>query len=664
MKRFMVPLMVCCLLLVPCTASPAAYEATAKTAREAVWGTLLSGGGSAATVAVMGEGKIVYSECFGAAERASNRPVDRETRFNIGSTSKMFAAVAILMLADEGALSLDDPVVKFIPEFVMSDGRYREITVRMLFNHSSGLPGSSFLFEFEPVADPHELLLRTLREAELKHAPGAMSIYCNDGFTLAEMIVERLSGKRFIDFVAERIFEPLAMKHSAASVGIEGGNVACYYDVPAGKKFPDEVVQVLGAGGLSSTAEDLCRFGDSFTAGGTHILSDAALQEALKSQPTLFTKHLNGRAMLDAFGWDYAWIPDYRERGVQVLGKSGGTMFFSTNLLVLPKERVVIAVSLCGHGSAPEISRLILSAYMKEKGLPFPENPPLKKPIAPQAIPPELLAFEGIYVDTDRAVSFVFDAENGLLNIRHVLPTPPEGEDTPPPEVLKYSDGLFHDFGKGVAYYFAVEGEEAFLIADRVPGYGVSAVAFQRLPQIEVPKRLSFEVDGTLWLVRNILPSAQIVSGILTARTSESAELPGYAYAFGLQRVEDFGYTSIAATAFRDQSTVRFFRKSGKVRMKSGIFLFSQADEATDLAEGENEVLIGEEGENEWRRAGSNMILSFAAPDKGRVVAVAPGNDEILLYDSVVDGGEFYAPEGTLLFFAAAPGDEFEVKTR
>jgi hypothetical protein len=75
-------------------------------------------------------------------------------------------------------------------------------------------------------------------------------------------------------------------------------------------------------------------------------------------------------------------------------------------------------------------------------------------------------------------------------------------------------------------------------------------------------------------------------------------------------------------------------------------------------------VTIGPDAENEWRKAGKDMILSFVRPEKGRVIAVDPENDAALLYDSVVDSGEFFAPEGTFLFLAGAAGDVFEIEAR
>ena len=102
------------------------------------------------------------------------------------------------------------------------------------------------------------------------------------------MIVERLSGRKFIDFLVERVFLPLGMKDTKESIGEVGGNISHFYDPETGKKYPAEVILVHAAGGLSSTAEDLCRFAVSFCSGGKNILSSKSIEEILKRQPTPF----------------------------------------------------------------------------------------------------------------------------------------------------------------------------------------------------------------------------------------------------------------------------------------------------------------------------------------------------------------------------------------
>jgi len=117
------------------------YEASIEAAREAVAKELSTGIPSSATVAIMVDGKIVYAEGFGLRDRAKNLQVETDTQFNIGSVSKIFTAASVLVLEQEGKLSLDKPVIDYIPNFTMNDSRYKDITIRMLLNHTSGFPG-------------------------------------------------------------------------------------------------------------------------------------------------------------------------------------------------------------------------------------------------------------------------------------------------------------------------------------------------------------------------------------------------------------------------------------------------------------------------------------------------------------------------------------------
>jgi CubicO group peptidase (beta-lactamase class C family) len=158
---------------------------------------------SSATVAVMVDGEIVYAEGFGLRDRAKNLPVETDTQFNIGSVSKIFTAAAVLILEQEGKLSLDKPVTDYLPDFTMKDDRYKDITVRMLLNHTLGLPGTYFKDSVTVVKNRNyvEEALEALKTCNLMNDPGKISVYCNDGFTVAEAVIERVSGMSFPDFL-------------------------------------------------------------------------------------------------------------------------------------------------------------------------------------------------------------------------------------------------------------------------------------------------------------------------------------------------------------------------------------------------------------------------------------------------------------------------------
>ncbi|MDY9922036.1 MAG: serine hydrolase domain-containing protein [Synergistota bacterium] len=648
-------------------ASSTSYQNTKEAAREAVWKVITSGQGSSATVAVMDGGKIVYSEGFGAADRKAGRVVDRSTRFNIGSTSKMFVAVSVLLLVDEGKVNLDDPVVKYIPEFEMKDQRYREITVRMLFNHSSGLPGSTFLFGYDPEGEPYEMLLERMKRSNLKHDPGAVGIYCNDGFTLAEMIVERVSGQKFLNFLEKRVFQPLGMKDTGASIGESAGNISNFYDPETGKKYPPEVILVHAAGGLSSTAEDLCRFGDSFSPGGKKILSQSSIEEILKSQPTPFSAGLRGQVIMDSFGWDYSLLPSYEENGIKVYSKGGGTGAYSTGLQVLPEQRLVVAASISGKLNGEAVTRPVLNALMKDKGLPVPEERKKEKPVDPEIIPSELSAFQGLYANGGSFVRIRFNKERKKMEVLQLLPEGdevPAGKEGPVLMSFVYNGGSFYSFEKDLRGYFIRNRDTSCFIAEKDPFYGIDNLMFQKVSEEEEPKKLLADMKDKIWLIRNLTSSIQLYRETAMVSSDTYSELPGYLTFMSPLRVEDDHSATYAAPLFRDQSELEIFESDGTLWVKSGIFLFSDAEKTKVLKSGRNSVMIGEKGYNEWYRTGSGSILSFEKPEKDRVMVLTEESERLALFDSITDDGEVYVPEGSYVVCIGQPGDMFTVNVK
>lgn len=667
--KIIVNVLVFCILISaagPAAEAAVSYSNTIEAARDAVWKTITSGKGSSATVAVMDGGKIVYSEGFGSAERKTGKSVDRSTRFNIGSTSKMFVATAILLLADEGKVSIDEPVVKYIPEFEMKDRRYRDITVRMLFNHSSGLPGSTFIFGYEPEEDPYKELLQGIKGSNLKHDPGSIGIYCNDGFTLAEMMVERVSGRKFIDFLRERVFLPLGMKDTGPSIGENGGNISHFYDPETGKKYPPEMILVHAAGGLSSTAEDLCRFGDSFCPGGKKILSQRSIDEILDSQPTPFSALLRGPAIMDSFGWDYSYLPAYEENGIKVYSKNGGTGAYSTGFQVIPEKRLVVAASISGNTNGEIVTRAMLDALMKDKGLPVPTEKKKEKPVDPEIIPSGLTAFEGIYANGGSFVKIRFDKERKKMDVIQLIP---EGDKElvadggPVLMSFVYNGGSFFCFEKDTRGYFIKNGDISCFIAEKVPFYGIDALMFQKLSEEKSPKKLFADITNKVWLIRNMPPSIQMYgeTPIMTSNTYK--ELPGHLTFFNPLRIVDENHATYAAPLFRDQYELEIYESEGTLWISSWVFLFSDAEKTTILKDGQNTVMIGEKGYNEWYKTGTGSILSFDGPEKGRIMVFVE-DTQGPVFDSIADKGGVYVPEGSYVVCIGRPGDILTVNVK
>jgi CubicO group peptidase (beta-lactamase class C family) len=635
------------------------YEKAIITARNEIWKAITNGKASSASVAIMDNGKMVYSEGFGMADWEQSISVTRDTLYNIGSVSKTFCATAMMLLVDDQKVDLDHKVTEYIPEFIMADPRYKDITVRMLLNHTSGLPGTSYAnvmgYKFHTEVDKE--LIEKLKTANLKHTPNEMAIYCNDGFTLAEMIIERVSGESYIGFLEERIFKPLSMKHSGLSIGEQKGKaeIAGYYAPNTGKHYPAEVLSVYGAGGLSMSAEDLCRFGDSFSGKGKKILSDSSLAEMRKEQPSLFNENVKKEDLFLPYGlgWDCTNLSEFQKQGIQLLGKGGNTSNFSSFLAIIPEKRISVAVTLSGLSSAATDAVInIIKALLEEKGIMKTESPLASKPVVSEKIPDTLSADQGLWIGGEGLARFNFDRVNNTITISSV-----KGVKETPRVVLIYNQGFFYD-QLGAKYgLLEVKGKEYFISYQMVSG-----ILLQKaLPEGEGEVRqLKIDIHNQKWLRRNV-KSYEVLesSGSRLVTSSNIDALPGYIDFIGIKKVQGPDFAAIAGTALRDQTELFLFEKEGDTWARVSDMILSPVSSAKNAVEGENLLIIGKDGYNKWLNIVKEGVLSFKNPPEGRIILYSP--DEAVLYDNIVDSGEVYVPAGSLMEAAGEVGEIFNV---
>jgi len=654
-----------CCMLVTTLASGAAlrtqnpYESAITTTRSEIWQAINSGKCGSATAAIMVDGKVVYAEGFGMANREKSIPVDKTTLFNIGSISKVYVATAIMLLVDDGKVSLDKPVTDYLPEFKMADDRYKKITVRMILNHVSGIPGTegsnSFGFKYDD--NVKQETINTLARAHLKHAPGAMTVYCNDGFTLAEMIVERVSGKKYIDFLNKRIFKPLGLKNTGMSVGeIKGNPVALYYDAKTGKIHPRETLSVLGAGGLSSTAEELCRFMDAFSA-ENKLLKKASLDEMKKAQPSDFWGKLRNPGFSFGLGWDITGLPRYDAAGLQILGKSGGTGNYSSMVFTVPDKRISVAFIASGAESgAMKIALDILDAVLVEKKLIFKEEKSVLIPPEAQKLPQDYAYFSGYYASQTKLGQVVFDADKNSATLFSFK----EQEKTPA-ITLVYNNGYYHDT-EGNRFYFTSIGGESYLV--NCPSMArIDMIGMQKVKPIGKPQSLKINMDGKVWLRRNVSPFESIMAvESHFAKSLLYKDLPGYVVFLGVKRIDSPEFAGMPFDSIRDQTELTLFEKNGATWAWVSDLLYSPAQSAAALKAGENSVKIGGAGYNEWLVAKEGMVLSFTKPKQGRIIIFS--SDDTTTYDSALDTGDAYAAKGNYIEFAGFANDVFTVKVK
>ncbi|HEY2013453.1 MAG TPA: serine hydrolase domain-containing protein, partial [Bryobacteraceae bacterium] len=177
---------------------------------EAARKVLADTGSTSASLAVVKDGKVVYVRAYGDARLEPRVPARPEMRYKIGSITKQFVATAVLMLVEKGKLSLDDPVSRYIPGLT----RGSEISIRQLLSHTSGYQDYYPLDYVAPfMAKPitRQGILDTWAKKPLDFDPGTEWQYSNTNFTIAGLIIEKLSGQPLFDFLRAQVFEPLAM---------------------------------------------------------------------------------------------------------------------------------------------------------------------------------------------------------------------------------------------------------------------------------------------------------------------------------------------------------------------------------------------------------------------------------------------------------------------
>jgi CubicO group peptidase (beta-lactamase class C family) len=242
------------------TLDPALRSAIDAAARDA----LATTGSPSAAVAVVRDGRIAYVQAYGSARLSPAAPADPKMRYSIGSVSKQFTATAILMLAEEGKLSLDDPVSRFVPGLTRGD----EVTIRQLLSHTSGYQDywpQDYVPPFMLQPTTAQAILDIWGRKPLDFEPGTQYQYSNTGYVIAGLIVEKASGMPLLPFLSARIFTPLAMGSVAnidqERLGDTDPTGYIRYGLGPLRPAPREGKGWLfAAGELAMTAEDLARW--------------------------------------------------------------------------------------------------------------------------------------------------------------------------------------------------------------------------------------------------------------------------------------------------------------------------------------------------------------------------------------------------------------------
>ena len=298
-----------------------------------------------AAVAVVHDGRIIFSQCYGYADTQKKVPITEDTYFMVGSLTKSFTALAVQKLIQQGKVDLNADIRKYIPDFSIRnlDGGETPITVNQLLAHTSGLMIDYYVHLTGDKKQSNADLLSQLRNEYLCFKPGTASKYSNLGYRLLGIMIERVTGERFEDYLEKEVFNPLGLTQSSFHYTEEmAGHMSKDHDGDTEMSRIDN--EDKPASGLFSTLNDLTTFlkflsGTAPPTGG--INNNEIIDSIIKNaNPAIDTFYDNTN--IYSSGWQ---LNSYHFKDIQtVLSSSGNINGFSTAITYVPEERLGIII--------------------------------------------------------------------------------------------------------------------------------------------------------------------------------------------------------------------------------------------------------------------------------------------------------------------------------
>ncbi len=291
---------------------------------------------------------VLFDKGYGSANLEWNIPNDGATKFRLGSVTKQFTAVAILLLQDRGKLTLDAPVKTYLPD---APAAWDKVTVRHLLTHSAGIPNFTNFPDYgatKTLPATHDSLIARFRDKPLEFAPGEKFAYSNSGYVLLSAIVEKLSGQSYAAFVAENLFKPLDMTDTGydSHTMILPRRASGYAPGPKGPVNADYISMTIpqGAGGLYSTTRDLLKWQRGIYGG--KLLKPATVA-------AFRTPYKDGYAL---------GIGVQSAGGVTTIEHGGGIEGFNTSLAYDPDRKLTVVVLGNLNGPSPgKLSKALMT---------------------------------------------------------------------------------------------------------------------------------------------------------------------------------------------------------------------------------------------------------------------------------------------------------------
>jgi CubicO group peptidase (beta-lactamase class C family) len=432
------------LTLIAAPAAAQSFPDSVATRVDAVFSRFTRNDGPGCALGVFRNGAIAYSKGYGSANMEYGVPITPNTPFISGSVAKQFTAAAIALLVEQGRLSLDDDVRKYIPELPDYGAR---ITVDQLVHHTSGLRDFWALVQvagmrYDDGYTVGDVIRLAARQKHLNFTPGTEYDYSNTGYIALGLIVQRVTGKSLREFAAEQIFGPLGMTsshyHDDHTMPV-AGRASAYSPAPEGGwRINVWNNDIVGQGGVMTTVTDLQKWDENFYTG--KVGGRAFLQRQLQQG-----KLANGTVLSYAFGLT---VGEYR--GLPLVEHGGSSGGYRTIITRFPSAHTSV-VALCNESDANttmlshRVADIVLGAQFTKPA----STPPVRQDTA-RAQPlreaaRDLAVLAGRYYSQELDATYDVVANGSALTVRR-----PRGE----VDTLAVVDARTFRAG-GLTYHFA-----------------------------------------------------------------------------------------------------------------------------------------------------------------------------------------------------------------
>lgn len=624
--------------------------------------------------ALIQDGNIILSDHAGVYSKSENKALTDSTMYGIGSVSKIFTTTAVLQLVEEGKIDLDTPVVTYIEDFKMADERYKQITVRMLLNHSSGLMGSTLsntLLFNDKDHSAYENLLKSLETQRLKADPGAFSVYCNDGFSLAELLVERVTDLSFTQYIEEKISKPLNLMNTKTPLeSFPSSQLAKIYQGQEKVELPIDYLNAYGAGGIYSTATDLCYFSTIFHRNPKTVLLSSASIQAMENK-----EYLNGfwpkegTSMLAyGLGWDNVETYPFFDYQIKALSKGGDTHYYHGELIVLPEENMSIAILSSGGSSSYHsiFGQSILLKALQENGkiTEIISSPKAEAPVK-QKVPKKIQNYAGYYGFYGGVVK-VKIKKNGTLLFSSLGSLGTQS-------YIYNGNGRFYDQSGTLYISFKEENGNTYLFAGgnlNLPSLG-NIVMGEYQAQKLLDNPLSPDIEK-VWKNRNgkkyYLVSEKYSSQVYISSLANPIyifnELPGY---FNSAKIIDENTAKmeleIPGNYGRDLTDSYFYTENGVEYLKQGNYIFMSEQGIQKLPNKNNFIITIKQ---------NGYASCYKIPNKladKKIVVDIPEESAFIVYDAKGKPTSSYLshfntatlPKGGMIVFVGKANSSFSV---